>query len=134
MIIPNPNVVLRYNPASDILLVEWPDFTDTALAEANQILDTIIETIVMYDIKCLLVDARRSIIRVTDSLYIEAIFKFAIDLERTHLKKFARVITQAMLKEQPVRNMVQKAYISVAIQNFDNIEDAWNWLTVTNTN
>lgn len=129
MIIPNPVVKLDYNPSQDILIVEWPDFSDYTLSEAKYTLNVILETIRTYDVKYLLTDARKGTIDIPEQSYKELIYGFALSLTKTRLKKLARVVAERTLREKPIKEVTQKAKLAIPIKSFEQVEDALHWLT-----
>lgn len=129
MIIPNPIVKLDYDPARDILSVEWPDFNDYSVSEAMFILDIVIDTIKGYDVKYLLTDTRNRMVDVPDARYKEIILKFARDLSTTRLQKLARVVTENTLREKPIQEVRQESNLTIPMKNFSSAGEAIYWLT-----
>lgn len=130
MIIPNRVVKLDYDPAKDVLSVEWPDFRDYSISEAVHILDIVVETLRLYDVKYLLTDTRNRMMNVPDSRYKDIILKFAKDLTATRLQKLARVVTESTVREKPINEVKREANLSIPMQNFYTVEEAFNWLTL----
>lgn len=128
MIIPNPVVKLEYNPAQDVLFVEWPEVRDYSVSEAAYTLDVIVETVKFYDVKYLLTDVRKGIVEIPELQYKEVILKFAKGLATTRLQKLARVITASTLREKPVEEVRQEAQLTIPFKNFYNVEEAFKWL------
>ena len=62
----NSLIRLDYNPATDILEVEYPDLYDYLLSEIRRSIDTLLDTVKNYDVKRLLLDSTRTIISVGD--------------------------------------------------------------------
>ena len=129
MIIPNPVVKLDYNPAKDVLIVEWPDVQEYTTSQAIYTLDVVIETLKFYDVKYLLTDTRNGIIDIPAPRYKEIILKFAKDLSTTRLQKLARVVTEKTVREKPLNEVKQEAQLSTQIKSFLNVEEALDWLT-----
>ena len=129
MIIPNPVVKLHYNPAQDILSVEWPEVHDYSVGEADYVLNVVVETVKYYDVKYLLTDVRKGIVDIPEPQYKEMILKFAKGLAATRLQKLARVVTESTLREEPIREVRQKAQLAVPFKNFNSVEEAVDWLT-----
>lgn len=127
MIIPNPVVKLDYDPAKDVLSVEWPDFNGYSVSEAVYILDIVVETVKGYDVKYLLTDTRNRMVGVPDSRYKEIILKFAKDLAATRLQKLARIVTESSLREKPIREARQEALLTIPMRNFYSMEEALSW-------
>ena len=128
MIIPNKLIKLDYNPARDVLFVEWPDFYYYSASEAAYTLNIIVETVRQYDVKYLLTDTRKSTVDIPKSEYREIILQFAKDLATTRLRKIARVVTESTSRLKPIREVRQEAHLEVAIDDFYSIEEALEWL------
>lgn len=129
MVIPNPVVKLDYNPARDILSVEWPEVHDYSIAEAEYTLDAIVETVRCYDVKYLLTDVRKGIVDIPEPRYREMILRFAKGLAATRLQKLARVVTEVTVREEPINEVRQEARLVVPFRNFVDVEEALKWLT-----
>lgn len=128
MILPNKLLTLDYDPAKDVLTVEWPNFEAYALPELRHILDSVVETVRSYDIKHLLIDARSAVIAVEQKEYDEIAGNFAHSLLTTRLKKLARLITHSSIRETHVQNFKQKANFSFEVESFATKEEALLWL------
>ncbi|PRY15532.1 hypothetical protein CLV24_102153 [Pontibacter ummariensis] len=128
MIIPNPIIKLDYNPAQDVLVVEWPDVHEYTTSQAAYTLDIIVETVKLYDVKYLLTDTRNGIIDIPEAKYKALILSFAKSLATTRLKKLARVVTASTLREKPINEVRREAQLAVPIKSFDNAEEALAWL------
>lgn len=132
MIIPNNLIKLDYDPAWDVLSVEWPDFHYYSVSEATYTLDIIVEAVRLYDVKRLLIDNRKSTVDIPESEYKEAILRFAKDLALTRLRKIARVVPESALGERLIRGVRQEAHLDVEAENFATIDEALGWLTSSN--
>ncbi|MHA6248730.1 hypothetical protein ACXYMU_12385 [Pontibacter sp. CAU 1760] len=93
-------------------------------------MDTIIETVKLYDVKNLLTDARKGTVDISEQEYKKLILRFATDLATTRLQKLARVVTESTLREGPINEVTQAAHLSIPIKNFYSVEDALSWLTL----
>lgn len=132
MNIPDPLVKLDYNPALDILIVEWPDFRQYSLYESVYVLDKVIETIRHYDVKYLLTDTRYKMVDISDSEYKKIILKFALGLETSRLQKLARIVTESTLRERTITEVKQEVQLTIPLKNFFNKKEAVNWLISKN--
>lgn len=128
MIIPNTLIKLDYNPARDVLSVEWPDFHYYSTSEAAYTLNIIVETVRQYDVKYLLTDTRKSTVAIPQPEYKKIILKFARDLTTTRLRKLARVVTDSTRRLKPIREVRQEAQLKVEIEDFYSVEEALDWL------
>lgn len=129
MIIANPIIKLDYNPARDVLSVEWPDFREYTVSEAEYILDIIVETVKLYDVKCLLADTRSGVVELAESRYKRIVLRFAKGLAATRLRKVARVVTRGTLRERQVNEVKKEAGLDVPVESFYSTEAALRWLS-----
>ena len=132
MIIPNPVIKLDYNPARDVLLVDWPDFREYSLSEAKYTLDVIIETLKLYDVKYILSDTRKGVIEIPEQQYKELLFIFANDLKTTRVQKLARIVNDNTLREKPINEVKTAAQVTIPVESFYSEKEAMNWLISTN--
>lgn len=131
MIIPNSLIKLDYDPARDVLFVEWPDFQHYALEELKYILESIIEAIKYYDISNLLIDARTTTVSIDKEDYELLAQAFIKELTQTRLKKLARLTTDSAMREQQVQEMVENTnyVLGVQFKSCTNINEAIAWLS-----
>ncbi|WP_162056434.1 hypothetical protein [Pontibacter pamirensis] len=129
MVIPNPVIKLDYDPARDVLSVEWPDVHDYMKSETVYTLDKVVEVIKLYDVKYLLADTRKGVVDISEPEYKEIILKFARGLAETRLRKIARVVTGSTLREGPIHEVTKQAHLLIPMRNFYSTEDALGWLT-----
>ncbi|MEJ8804362.1 hypothetical protein [Pontibacter sp. H249] len=128
MLIPNKFIKLEYDPAKDVLYFRWPDFYEYAVPELKYVLKSITDTIKSYDIKYLIIDASKSVISISDPLYVEVTTQFSIDLKFTRLKKSARIIDDITLREAQVKEIKAKAGLVLETKSFKTYNEALEWL------
>jgi hypothetical protein len=132
IIFSNGLITLDYDPATDILSVALPDIRNFGTSEVERSLDIIVETIVNYDIKKLLLDSSKAIIEVDDEAYRNIIMKFSMDLMRTRLKFLARVGSPLEQQEKRATRVAEEAKrvsaVPVEFQNFTDSAEAMGWL------
>ena len=124
----NSLVRLNYNPVTDILDVDCPDFHPLIMADVKEAFDVIVDTVKHYDVKKLVIDSSKATIDTSDQEHRAVIIKFARDLMRTRLQKLARVGTQDTLREKNVHEATQNAAFSIPFQNFSDKAAAVAWL------
>jgi hypothetical protein len=124
----NALIKLDYNPATDILLVDMPSVTYGIVPEFRRALDIIVENVRAYDVKKLLVDARKSVIDMDPEEYARLVSKFAGDLKATRLVKGARVITANADREKLVKKVVSTTEPGFLFKTFTDCTEAENWL------
>lgn len=129
MVIPHPVVRLDYNPVTDILLFQWPELTYYTESEADFVLKAVLDAIRSYDVRYLLVDTRKDSVKIDSSLYKEIKLKFFSGLNRTRLKKLARVVSAETGREDLIKEVIQQTHCTIPLLNFYNMEAAINWLT-----
>ncbi len=128
MIIPSTITKLDYNPAKDILFVEWPDIHSYTLSEVNYTLTEILDTIRYYDVKKLLIDSRETVIGISSEDYTALAIQFVKELMATRLKKVARLESYSSLRESQVQE-ISKVKTFIAFKNFTDTEAALSWLS-----
>jgi hypothetical protein len=127
MIIPNSLIKLDYDPTKDILFVEWPDFEYYSLSELQQILTNVLDTIRHYDINYLMIDARTTVIGISEADYDQIVTKFAQDLMQTRVKKVARLSTSDFTREKQVEYIREKIKLTVEFKTLETVDQALNW-------
>ena len=129
MIIPNPVLKIVYHPGKDVLFVEWPEFSEETLRKAEFILTTVLDTINTYKVKNLLSDNRKGKIEIPPQIYKDIAHRFAVELENSSLKKIARIIIEDNLRAQSVKEVSQRANLTLLIKSFYTVKDGFDWLT-----
>lgn len=120
-----------YNPATDILFVEWPDIHDFFIQEIEEEIRVLVDTIKHYDVKKLLIDTSKAVIEVNDTQYKAILASFAHSLAvNTRLKKLARVSSNNSSREKLVDESKDASLVAekIAFQNFTNKNAALEWL------
>lgn len=128
----NSLIRLNYNPATDILDVDCPDFHPLIMADVKEAFNIIVDTVKHYDVKRLVIDSSKAVIDTSDREHREVMVKFARDLMGTRLQKLARVGTQDTLRETSVSKAKEDAAFSIAFQNFSDKAAAVAWLSRSN--
>lgn len=129
MIIPNKFIKLDYNPATDVLIIEWPNIHDYTIPELKFILNEIVSTIRNYDIKKVLADSTKSVVTLPDTEYKSIIEQLTKDLMNTRLQKFARLTTGQGYREQAANTAAEALKNYFAVRNFHNMDEALEWLS-----
>jgi hypothetical protein len=128
----NGLIVLDYSPAGDVLCVELPDLQEITLPEVRRSFQIVVENIINYDIKNLLLDSSKAIVEVEDEEYKAVILQFGTDLMRTRLQKLARVGSAKLVQEKRAVSVSEEVRqglnLPVKFGNFSNRADAMNWL------
>ena len=124
----NALIKLDYNPATDILFVDMPSINYGIVPEFRRALDIILENVRAYDVKKLLVDARKSVIDMEPEDYSELVARFASDLKATRLVKGARVISSNADREKLVKEGVNTMDPGFLFKTFTDVAEAEKWL------
>lgn len=124
----NALIKLEYSPATDILLVDMPSVSYGIVPEFRRALDIIVENVRAYDVKKLLVDARKSVIEMDPEDYGKLVVKFATDLKATRLIKGARVISSNADREKLVKEGVNTTDPGFLFKTFTDFSEAEEWL------
>lgn len=128
MIIPSKFLKLEYNPATDILYVEWPDIYEYSSPELKFILGEVLNTIRSYDVKKVLADSTRSRVTLNPVEYEEIVDQFTKNLMDTRLEKFARLTTGQGFREYAAGKAAEALQGICNVENFYDLEEAINWL------
>lgn len=128
MIIPSKFLKLEYNPATDILYVEWPDIYEFSSPELKFILGEVINTIRSYDVKKVLADSTKSVVTLDPAEYEMILDQFTKDLMDTRLERFARLTTGQGFREYAAGKVAEALQGICNVQNFNDKDEAINWL------
>lgn len=126
-------IQLDYNPATDILQVDYPDLQSAQLSEVRHSLTLMVEAIRNYDVKKLLLDASSTSINVSHEESRELTSKLAADLASTRIKKLARVqpinLRDEARAQENIKNLHKAGLLPYQLQTFATKAEALNWLT-----
>ena len=128
----NSLIKLDYDPATDILEVEYPDLHDFLLSEIKQSINTLLDKVKHYDVKRLLLDSTRTIVSVGDKESREIALYLAFGLMHTRVEKVARVQSPSQAvettAEENIRHIKETQILSYELRNFTDKADAIAWL------
>ncbi|WP_147294299.1 hypothetical protein [Pontibacter diazotrophicus] len=128
----NSLIRLDYNPATDIMEVEYPDLHDYLLSEIKRSIDILLDTVNHYDVKRLLLDSTRTIISVGDKESREIATYLAAGLTKTRVQKVARVQSPSATVENTAQHNIRHISVSqklpFELQNFSSKALALEWL------
>src|SRR5688572_25983438 len=127
----NNLITLDFNPVTDVLVVQWPDFQKFSLEEIGEAFHLLVDHIKRYDVKKLLIDSGKTNTDVNNQEYLALIYQLGKALKNTRLAKVARVETTNAVWEGQLSGDIDKLrtdYQSlIEYQNFDRIEAAQAW-------
>jgi hypothetical protein len=123
-------ITLEYDPATDILSLDWPDVQDLYVPELEIEVKELIKAINHYDIKKLLIDTSKAILNVQGEVYQTFLTEFARELMTTRLLKIARIGTTDLLREKLVKESRESLPSSLALtfKIFNTKAEAMDWL------
>lgn len=128
----NSLIRLDYNPATDIMEVEYPDLHDYLLIEIKRSIDTLLDTVRNYDVKRLLLDSTRTIISVGDAESREIATYLAAGLTKTRVQKVARVQSPSSAVEtraqENISHIRKLSQLPFELRNFTSKAEATEWL------
>jgi hypothetical protein len=125
-------VVLDYDPATDILYVQWPDIRLLSLVELEYSYRLICENIEAYDIKKLLVQGTRTNSDIYDPDYKGLLYELVKALFSTRLQKVARIVSADANREEVLSRYfevwIEELQPALEFRRFDQKEEAYKWL------
>jgi hypothetical protein len=127
----NSIITLDYNPATDILSVALPDIQAHSISEVERCLDIIVEHVISYDVKKILIDSSKAVVEVEDEAYRNLMLQFSQALMKTRLQMVARIGTPVAAQERRANLVAEEVHQSnplVAYQNFTGKAAALDWL------
>ncbi|MGV3539601.1 MAG: hypothetical protein ACO1OQ_07310 [Rufibacter sp.] len=124
----NGFITLEYEPATDILFLEWPDVQDFLLPEVRQALRILVDHVKSYDIKRLLIDSSKASLEIPGEEYKEVVKEFGLNLMGTRLEKLARILTHNAMREEKVEEAKQEVQFTIALRSFTDKQEALIWL------
>ena len=124
----NGLIKLNYDPATDILSVDMPHISYDMASDFKRALDIVVENIRNYDVKKLLVDARKSIIEIDPDIYAAVVADFSRQLSTTRLQKGARVVSENNQREEIVQKSVEEEQPGLVYRTFTDASEAIAWL------
>ena len=128
----NGIIKLDYAPATDILEVAYPDLEGFLLSEVKHSINILIDNVINYDVKRVLLDATRTVIAVSDEESREVATYLAAGLMKSRVQKVARVQSASASVENTaqsnIRHINNSFLLPFQLQNFNLKPDAIGWL------
>jgi hypothetical protein len=128
----NSVVKLEYSPATDILEIAYPDLHNYLLPEIKHSINILVDTVISYDVKKLLLDSTRTIISVSAEESSEIALYLAGGLVRTRVQKVARLESPNAAVEETAQNNIRQIkdaqQLPFELQNFTSRTQALAWL------
>lgn len=124
----NSLICLYYNPATDILTVDMPSVSYDLASEFKRALDIIVENVRNYDVKKLMIDARKSVIEMDPDEYAALVANFTAELKNTRLQKGARIVSENKARESLVQDTIEHVQPLSLYKTFTDRAVALEWL------
>lgn len=124
MNIPNTQIRLEYDPVDEVLSVEWPDVHDYTKSETEYILEKVIESARLYDVRNLLADTRKGAVGVPNPQHRDIFLRFTRGLMETQVEKIARVVGPEPLREELIADVKKETRLTVPVKSFYSKEEA----------
>lgn len=124
----NSYITLEYDPQTDILSVDMPTVDHLILPEVKLTLNILVEHVRNYNVKKLLVDARKTVVEVDETTYTHLVEGFSRELMATNIEKVARIVTKSTIREGVVKKVYGKEDLPIKFRSFEEREEALEWL------
>lgn len=124
----NSFIKLDYDPSTDILSVDMPTVNLLNYTEVQRNLETIVEHIINYNVKKLLIDARKTEVEVDEESYLIMVSAFRQKLLETRVQKVARIVTSSTVRERVVQKAYTKQDTPSGFESFTEVAPAIAWL------
>ena len=112
----------------DILVVTWTNSVPYDAAELQDSINKVIETIIKFHCRKLLIDASEASMAMEDEAIRATLVDFAKQLGKTGIKKMARIITSDQSREARVQSIRDEVSLPFQIYDISNREQAIKWL------
>jgi len=128
----NSIMKLEYNPATDILDVKYPNLYGYLLPEIKHSIDTLLETVISYDVKKMLLDSRDTMVSIKPEESTDISVYMASGLVNTRLQKLARLQSADTVVESRAEenfHLVKSSLkLSFQLKIFSDKDKAMEWL------
>lgn len=125
-------IKLDYTPATDILDVEYPDLHGFMLPEIKHNIDIMVDNIINYDVKKVLLDSSHTVVSVSAEESRDVATYLAAGLIKTRVQKVARVQSNNIVVETNAQGNIQHIQealpLPFLLQNFTSKAEAMDWL------
>ena len=124
----SPAIRLDYAPATDILTADLSGTHEFYLLEVREALRTIAETVRHYDVKRLLMDSRKRLLKIDPASYKALMTDFGMELNSTRLQKFARMRSDVTTREDLALFIQEQVATNFTLHTFNDKDKALEWL------
>ncbi|MCX2739788.1 hypothetical protein [Pontibacter anaerobius] len=128
----NSIVKLDYDPATDIVEIEYPDLHGFLLPEIKHTITILVDYIRNYDVKRMLLDSTKTMVSVSEEESREVAMTLAAGVMKTRVEKVARVQSPSEAVEQTsernIHHLKQTQQLPFELRNFTSKAEAIAWL------
>ncbi|MHC2992813.1 hypothetical protein OB13_14945 [Pontibacter sp. HJ8] len=128
----NSIVKLDYDPATDIVVIEYTDLHGYLLPEIKHTIDILADRVRNYDVKKVLLDSTKTVVSVTPEESREISVYLASALAQTRVQKLARAQSLSPSVEVQAKGNIQHVQQALALpfllRNFSGRAEALAWL------
>lgn len=120
---------MDYEPATDILSVDMPSVNDIFLPELIRSMSLVVAYLRHYDVKRLLIDARKTQVEVSEVQYADMLSGFRCGLAKTRLEKMARIIPATAVTDTLILQLYRESRHNYELEHFTALDAALKWLS-----
>ncbi|WP_439881987.1 hypothetical protein ACSX1A_02260 [Pontibacter sp. MBLB2868] len=128
----NSIIKLDYNPATDILQIQYPDLHDYLLPEIKHSINIMVDIIRNYDIKKILLDSTLTHISVSAEESREISTYLAAGIMKTRVQKVARLqspsTTVETTAQENIKHIKDVQTLPFLLKSFSSRPEAIEWL------
>ena len=124
----NRLITIIYREDTGILTVTWSNSKPYDLAEVQESIKKVIDTIKEYQCRKLLIDASVADVSMDDGVFKAILTQFVSELNQSGIQKLARIITSDQKREEQIQNIRNKLGVSYEFYDISNREQALKWL------
>ncbi|MBC5773073.1 hypothetical protein H8S95_03280 [Pontibacter sp. KCTC 32443] len=123
---------LDYNPATDIVEIDYPDLHTFLLPEIKHTIELIVDVIKSYDVRKLLLDSSKTVLSVEAHASREISTYLASGITSTRVQKVARLQANLQSVESTARNNIshiqESQKLPFELRSFTDKQEAISWL------
>jgi hypothetical protein len=132
ILLQNSILKLDYNPATDILEIDYPDLHGFLVLEIKHNINALVDIVKNYDIKKVLLDSTKTVISVSEEESKQVATYLAAGLVQTRVQQVARVQSHSTNVETTAQGNIRHIQASLSLpfqlKNFTSKADAIAWL------
>ena len=132
ILLQNSILKLDYNPATDILEIDYPDLHGFLVLEIKHNINSLVDIVKNYDIKKVLLDSTKTVMSVSAEESKQVATYLAAGLAQTRVQQVARVQSRSTNVETTAQDNIKHIQTSLSLpfqlRNFTSKADAIAWL------